>query len=96
MIDKTSLNLDIPDGMTVDQMRAVIVSVLDAIDKSNAEEEAITAENEKLTAENERLGKQNLDLFNRVTTGANTPPPKEEKEEEEEETITTEDIINYY
>lgn len=95
MIDKTKLNLDIPDGMTVDQMRAVIVSVLDAIDKSNAEEEALTAENEKLTSENDRLGKQNLELFNRVTSSSTTQP-KEEEKEEDEETVTTEEIVDYY
>ena len=92
MIDKTKLNLDVPDGMTVDQMRAVIVSVLEAIDASNAEEVALKETNDKLVTENERLGKQNLDLFNKVTSS--TPAPQEEEKEEKE--VTTEDIIEYY
>lgn len=94
MIDKTKLNLDVPDGMTVDQMRAVIVSVLEAIDASNAEEVALKETNDKLVTENERLGKQNLDLFNKVTSSAPAPAPQEEEKEEKE--VTTEDIIEYY
>ena len=94
MIDKTKLNLDVPDGMTVDQMRAIIVSVLEAIDASNAEETALKETNDKLVTENERLGKQNLDLFNKVTSSVPTPAPQEEEKEEKE--VTTEDIIEYY
>lgn len=94
-IDKMVTTLNIPDGMTVDEMRKIVVDVLDMARASNDAENAITAENATLKTENERLTKQNLDLFNRVTTSMSTSPtPKPEEEEKEE--VTTEDILSYY
>lgn len=94
-IDRMVTTLNIPDGMTVDEMRKVVVEVLDMARASNDAENAITAENATLKTENERLTKQNLDLFNRVTTSMSTSPtPKPEEEEKEE--VTTEDILSYY
>ena len=83
-IEKMVTTLNIPDGMTVDEMRA-----------SNEAEKAIATENATLKTENDRLSKQNLELFNRVTTSISpSPTPKEEDEEKEE--ITTDDILSYY
>ena len=94
-IDRMVTTLNIPDGMTVDEMRKIVVDVLDMARASNDAENAITAENATLKTENERLTKQNLDLFNRVTTSMSTSPtPKPEEEEKEE--VTTEDILSYY
>ena len=94
-IDKLIESLSIPDGMTVDEMRRVVVDVLDMARASNDAEKVISDENETLKTENDRLSKQNLELFNRVTTSLGTglsekPEPKEEEE------ITTDDILEYY
>ena len=94
-IDKLIESLNIPDGMTVDEMRRVVVDVLDMARASNDAEKVISDENETLKTENDRLSKQNLELFNRVTTSLGTglsekPEPKEEEE------ITTDDILEYY
>ena len=92
-IEKMVSTLSIPDGMTVDEMRRVVVTALDMARASNEDEKAITTENETLKKENDRLSRQNLDLFNRVTTSISpTSVPKEEEKEE----ITTDDILSYY
>ena len=92
-IDKMVTTLSIPDGMTVDEMRRIVVDVLDMVKASNEDEKAIADANEILKKENDRLSKQNLELFNRVTTSISpTSPPKEEEKEE----ITTDDILSYY
>lgn len=94
-IDKMVTTLNIPDGMTVDEMRRKVVDVLDMAKASNEAEKAITTENATLKTENDRLSKQNLELFNRVTTSISpSTTPKEEDEEKEE--ITTDDILSYY
>lgn len=94
-IEKMVTTLNIPDGMTVDEMRRIVVDVLDMAKASNAAEKAIATENATLKTENDRLSKQNLELFNRVTTSISpSPTPKEEDEEKEE--ITTDDILSYY
>lgn len=96
-IDELVTKLEIPDGMTVDQMRALAVDVIDMVKASNAEETTITTERDTLKTENERLGKQNLDLFNRVTTSSLPPNPKdEEQQDEDKDEVDTEDIVNYY
>lgn len=94
-IDKLIESLNIPDGMTVDEMRRVVVDVLDMARASNDAEKLISDENETLKSENDRLSKQNLELFNRVTTslGSGLSEKTEPKEEEE---ITTDDILEYY
>lgn len=94
-IEKMVATLNIPDGMTVDEMRKVVVDVLDMARTSNDEENAITAENANLKSENDRLTKQNLDLFNRVTTSI-SPMSKSKDDDEDKEEVTTEDILNYY
>ena len=93
-IEKMVSTLSIPDGMTVDEMRRIVVDVLDMAKDSNEDEKALTDENEILKKENDRLSKQNLELFNRVTTSIS--PTSAPKEEEEKEEITTEDILSYY
>ena len=94
-IEKMVATLNIPDGMTVDEMRRIVVDVLDMAKASNEAEKAIATENATLKTENDRLTKQNLELFNRVTTSISpTSAPKEEEKEKEE--ITTEDILSYY
>ena len=93
-IDDLIKRLDIPDGMSVDEMRKVVVDVLDIARASNDAEKLIVAENATLKTENERLGKQNLDLFNRVTTSMAVP--QKEDVEEEKEDVNTEDILEYY
>lgn len=95
-IEKMVATLNIPDGMTVDEMRKVVVDVLDMVRASNDEENAITAENVNLKSENDRLSKQNLELFNRVTTSISPSPKLKEDEEEEKEEVTTDDILSYY
>lgn len=92
MIDLTKLNIEIPDDMTVDEMRTRVVEIVDAIKTSNQEETDISTRNRELEDENTRLRKQNLDLFNRVTI----PVVKRQKEEEQEKCPTTEDILSYY
>ena len=93
-IDKMVTTLNIPDGMTVDEMRRIVVDVLDMAKASNEAEKVIASENETLKKENDRLSKQNLELFNRVTTSIS--PTSAPKEEEEKEEITTDDILSYY
>ena len=94
-IEKMVTTLNIPDGMTVDEMRRIVVDVLDMAKASNEAEKAIATENATLKTENDRLSKQNLELFNRVTTAISpSPTPKEEDAEKEE--ITTDDILSYY
>lgn len=93
-IEKMVTTLNIPDGMTVDEMRRIVVDVLDMAKASNEAEKAIATENATLKTENDRLAKQNLELFNRVTTSIS--PTSAPKEEEEKEEITTDDILSYY
>ena len=93
-IDKMVTTLNIPDGMTVDEMRRIVVDVLDMAKASNEAEKAIATENATLKTENDRLSKQNLELFNRVTTSIS--PTLAPKDEEEKEEITTDDILSYY
>lgn len=93
-IEKMVTTLNIPDGMTVDEMRRIVVDVLDMAKASNEAEKAIATENATLKTENDRLSKQNLELFNRVTTSIS--PKLKEDEEEEKEEVTTDDILSYY
>ena len=93
-IEKMVSTLNIPDGMTVDEMRRMVVDVLDMAKASNEAEKAIVTENATLKTENDRLSKQNLELFNRVTTSIS--PTSTPKEEEEKEELTTDDILSYY
>lgn len=95
-IDKLIESLNIPDGMTVDEMRRVVVDVLDMARASNDAEKVISDENETLKTENDRLSKQNLELFNRVTTSLATGLTEKPEPEEKEEDVTTEDILEYY
>ena len=95
-IDKMVTTLSIPDGMTVDEMRRIVVDVLDMAKASNEAEKAITDENATLKTENDRLSKQNLELFNRVTTSISPSPTRKDDEEKKKEEVTTDDILNYY
>jgi hypothetical protein len=96
-IEKMVTTLNIPDGMTVDEMRRIVVDVLDMAKASNEAEKAIATENATLKTENDRLSKQNLELFNRVTTTISpTSKTKEDDEKEEKEEVTTDDILSYY
>ena len=95
-IEKMVSTLNIPDGMTVDEMRRIVVDVLDMAKASNEDEKAIADANEILKKENDRLSKQNLELFNRVTTSISPSSSTKEDEEKEKEDITTEDILSYY
>lgn len=96
-IEKMVTTLNIPDGMTVDEMRRIVVDVLDMAKASNEAEKAIATENATLKTENDRLSKQNLELFNRMTTSISpTSKTKEDDEEEEKEEVTTDDILSYY
>ena len=94
-IEKMVSTLSIPDGMTVDEMRRIVVDALDMAKASNEAEKAIVTENETLKTENDRLSKQNLELFNRVTTSI-SPSSSTKEEEKEKEEITTDDILSYY
>lgn len=94
-IDKMVTTLNIPDGMTVDEMRRKVVEVLDMAKASNEAENAIATENATLKTENNRLSKQNLELFNRVTTSI-SPNSTNKEEDEEKEEVTTDDILSYY
>ena len=94
-IEKMVSTLSIPDGMTVDEMRRIVVDVLDMAKASNEDEKAIADANEILKKENDRLSKQNLELFNRVTTSI-SPSSTAKEEEKEKEEITTDDILSYY
>ena len=96
-IEKMVTTLNIPDGMTVDEMRRIVVDVLDMAKASNEAEKAIATENATLKTENDRLAKQNLELFNRVTTSISpSTKTKDDDKEEEKEEITTDDILSYY
>ena len=95
-IDKMVTTLSIPDGMTVDEMRRIVVDVLDMAKASNEAEKAIATENATLKTENDRLSKQNLELFNRVTTTISPSTKLKEDEEEEKEEVKTDDILSYY
>ena len=96
-IEKMVTTLNIPDGMTVDEMRRIVVDVLDMAKASNEAEKAIATENATLKTENDRLAKQNLELFNRVTTSISpTSKTKDDDEEEEKDEVTTDDILSYY
>lgn len=95
-IDKMVTTLSIPDGMTVDEMRRIVVDVLDIAKASNEAEKAIATENETLKMENDRLSKQNLELFNRVTNSISPTSKLKDEDEEEKEEITTDDILSYY
>lgn len=95
-IEKMATTLNIPDGMTVDEMRRIVVDVLDMAKASNEAEKAIATENATLKTENDRLSKQNLELFNRVTTTISPSTKLKEDEEEEKEEVTTDDILSYY
>ena len=95
-IDKMITTLNIPDGMTVDEMRRIVVDVLDMAKASNEAEKAITTENATLKTENDRLTKQNLELFNRVTTSISTTPTTKDADNDEKEEVTTDDILSYY
>ena len=96
-IDKMVTTLNIPDGMTVDEMRRIVVDVLDMAKASNEAEKAIATENETLKTENDRLSRQNLELFNRVTTSISpTSKTKDDDKEEEKDEVTTDDILSYY
>ena len=95
-IDKMITTLNIPDGMTVDEMRRIVVDVLDMAKASNEAEKAIATENATLKTENDRLSRQNLELFNRVTTSISPSPNTKDDDKEEKEEITTDDILSYY
>ena len=95
-IDKMVTTLNIPDGMTVDEMRRIVVDVLDMAKASNEAEKAIATEIATLKPENDRLSKQNLELFNRVTTSISPTSKTKEDDEEEKEEVTTDDILSYY
>lgn len=96
-IEKMVETLNIPDGMTVDEMRRIVVDVLDMAKASNEAEKAIATENATLKTENDRLSKQNLELFNRVTTSISpSTTQKDDVEKEKEKEVTTDDILNYY
>ena len=95
-IDKMVTTLNIPDGMTVDEMRRIVVDVLDMAKASNEAEKAIATENATLKAENDRLAKQNLELFNRVTTSISPSQKTKDDDKEEKEEVTTDDILSYY
>ena len=95
-IEKMVTALNIPDGMTVDEMRRIVVDVLDMAKASNEAEKAIATENETLKTENDRLSKQNLELFNRVTSSISPSSVQKDAEEKEKEEITTDDILSYY
>lgn len=95
-IEKMVTTLSIPDGMTVDEMRRIVVDVLDMAKASNDAEKAIATENATLKTENERISKQNLELFNRVTSSIYPSSVQKGEEEKEKEEITTDDILSYY
>ena len=95
-IDKMVTTLNIPDGMTVDEMRRIVVDVLDMAKASNEAEKAIATENAALKTENDRLAKQNLELFNRVTTSISPTSKTKDDDKDEKEEITTDDILSYY
>lgn len=95
-IEKMVTTLNIPDGMTVDEMRRIVVDVLDMAKASNEAEKAIATENATLKTENDRLSKQNLELFNRVTTSISPSEKTKDDDDDEKEEVTTDDILSYY
>lgn len=95
-IEKMVTTLNIPDGMTVDEMRRIVVDVLDMAKASNEAEKTIATENATLKMENDRLSKQNLELFNRVTTSISPSTKTKDEDEDEKEEVTTDDILSYY
>lgn len=95
-MDKMLTTLSIPDGMTVDEMRRIVVDVLDMAKASNEAEKAIATENATLKTENDRLSKQNLELFNRVTTSISPSAKTKDDDDNEKEEVTTDDILSYY
>lgn len=95
-MDKMVETLSIPDGMTVDEMRRIVVDVLDIAKASNEAEKAIATENATLKTENDRLSKQNLELFNRVTTSISPSAKTKDDDDDEKEEVTTDDILSYY
>ena len=95
-IDKMVTTLNIPDGITVDEMRRKVVDMLDMAKASNEAEKVVAAENATLKTENDRLSKQNLELFNRVTTSISPSLTHKEEDDDEKEEITTDDILSYY
>lgn len=95
-IEKMVTTLNIPDGMTVDEMRRIVVDVLDMAKASNEDEKAIATENATLKTENDRLSKQNLELFNRVTTSISPSAKTKDDDDDEKEEVTTDDILSYY
>lgn len=95
-IDKMVTTLSIPDGMTVDEMRRIVVDVLDMAKASNEAEKTIATENATLKTENDRLSKQNLELFNRVTTSISPSAKTKDDDDDEKEEVTTDDILSYY
>lgn len=92
MIDLSKVNIEIPDGMTVDEMRARMVELVDVMKASNQDETEIYVKNKELSDENDRLRKQNLDLFNRVTM----PIIINKHTETDDSSPTTDEIISYY
>ena len=95
-IEKMVTTLNIPDGTTVDEMRRIVVDVLDMAKASNEAEKAIATENATLKTENDRLCKQNLELFNRVTTSISPSTTRKDDEDKEKDEVTTNDILDYY
>lgn len=95
-MDKMVTTLSIPDGMTVDEMRRIVVDVLDMAKASNEAEKAIATENTTLKTENDRLSKQNLELFNRVTTSISPSAKTKDDDDDEKEEVATDDILSYY
>lgn len=95
-IEKMVTTLNIPDSMTVDEMRRIVVDVLDMAKASNEAEKAIATENATLKTENDRLSRQNLELFNRVTTSISPTSKTKDDGKEEKEEVTTDDILSYY
>lgn len=95
-IDKMVTTLSIPDGMTVDEMRRIVVDVLDMAKASNEAEKATATENATLKTENDRLSKQNLELFNRVTTSISPSTKTKDDDDDEKDEVTTDDILSYY
>ena len=95
-IEKMVTSLNIPDGMSVDEMRRIVVDVLDMAKASNEAEKAIATENATLKTENDRLSKQNLELFNRVTTSIYPYTKTKDDDDDEKDEVTTDDILSYY
>lgn len=93
-IDKLVETLNVTDVTTIDEMRAMVVAVLDSAKASNEAEIVLQDANDKLVKENERLTAQNLELFNRVTSTFSTTSTESVDDETEE--VTTDEILSYY